>query len=67
MSYIKKMMQKKELFKKYTLQGLLGELDVIECFQEPGKEPFVGELLNKQRQIYLDMEVEPPANPASLC
>lgn len=67
MSYIKKMMQKKELFKKYTLQGLLDELDVIECFQEPGKDPFVGELLNKQRQIYLDMEVEPPANPASLC
>lgn len=67
MSYVKKMMQKKELFRKFTLQGLLDELDVIECFHEPGKEPFGGELLNKQKQIYLDLEVEPPANPASLC
>jgi hypothetical protein len=30
-------MQEKKLFAKYTLPGLLDELDVIECFSEPGK------------------------------
>ncbi|MDD4257708.1 MAG: hypothetical protein PHG38_07675, partial [Bacteroidales bacterium] len=35
----KEHMQDKNLFKKYTLQGLLDELDVIECFMTPGKDP----------------------------
>ena len=66
LSYIKKQMQDKELFKKYTLQGLLDELDVIECFEEPGREPIVGEVLKKQEQIYADMGVEAPGIAASL-
>lgn len=66
LSYIKKQMQDKELFKEYTLQGLLDELDVIECFEEPGREPIVGEVLKKQEQIYTDMGVEAPGIAASL-
>lgn len=38
-SLYKEHMQDKNLFKKYTLQGLLDELDVIECFMTPGKDP----------------------------
>ncbi len=34
LSYIKKQMQEHALFKKYTLQGLLDELEVIECFEQ---------------------------------
>ena len=30
----------KKLFGKYTLQGLLDELDIIECFKQPGKAPY---------------------------
>ena len=67
LSYIKKHMQDKNLFKKYTLQGLLDELDVIECFITPGKDPFIGEVLQKQQQIYLDMGVKNPVTAASLC
>lgn len=67
LSYIKKHMQDKNLFKKYTLQGLLDELDVIECFITPGKDPFIGEVLQKQQQIYLDMDVKNPVTAASLC
>ena len=39
--------------------GLLDELDVIECFREPGKAPIQGEVLKKQEQIYRDLGVEP--------
>lgn len=67
LAYIKKKMQEKGLYATYTLQGLLDELDVIECFTEPGKTPIVGEILKKQKQIYIDMGVSVPLNPASLC
>ena len=67
LSYIKKRMQEKKLFKDYTMTRLLDELDIIECFQQPGKEPFIGEILNRQKQLYLDLGFTPPENPASLC
>jgi transposase len=67
LAYIKKQMQDKDLFKKYTMHELLDELDIIECFTEPGKAPYVGEVLQKQKLLYLDMEVEAPVNFAALC
>ena len=60
LSYIKKQMSEKDLFKQYTTQGLLDEVDLIECFNEPGKALFVGEVLQKQRQIYKNMNVQAP-------
>ncbi len=59
LSYIKKKMEETGLFSKYTMHELLDELDVIECFQEPGKSPIQGEVLKKQEQIYRDLGVEP--------
>lgn len=59
LSYIKSQMQKYKLFAKYTLQGLLDELDVIECFCEPGKALMPGEVLKKQEALYEAMEVTP--------
>ena len=67
LSYIRKHMIDKKLFDKYTLRGLLDELDLVECFRHPGKEPYIGEMLDKQRRIYLDMDVPVPANVTSLC
>lgn len=66
LSYIKKQMGDKNLFKQYTLQGLLDEVDLIECYTEPGKSLFIGEILQKQRQIYKDMDVPAPDVVASL-
>ena len=66
LSYIKKQMSEKDLFKQYTTQGLLDEVDLIECFNEPGKALFVGEVLQKQRQIYKDMNVQAPNVISSL-
>lgn len=66
-SYIRKRMQDKGLYRKYTLQGLLDELDVIECFRQPCKDLYIGEVLSRQKQIYLDMDVPEPSNITSLC
>jgi len=54
-SYIKKQMDDKGLFKKYTIQGVL---DVIECFQQPGSRTFLGEVTSKQKQLFEDLGVE---------
>jgi transposase len=62
LSYIKKQMQDTDLFKKYTLQGVLDQLDVIECFEAPGKKLRVGELLSKQKEIYKKLGVVPPTS-----
>lgn len=59
LSYIKKKMEETGLFSKYTMHGLLDELDVIECFTEPGKAPIQGEVLKKQEQIYRVLGVTP--------
>ena len=59
LSYIQKKMEEKGLFATYTLHELLDELDVIECFMEPGKTPIQGEILKKQEQIYRDLGVAP--------
>jgi len=60
LSYIKKQMQDHQLFKTYTLQTLLDQVDVIECFERPGHRLQVGEILEKQKKIYSDMGVEVP-------
>lgn len=59
LSYIKKKMEEAELFSRYTMHELLDELDVIECFKEPGKAPIQGGVLKKQEQIYRDLGVTP--------
>jgi hypothetical protein len=61
LSYIKKKMQEHNLYKKYTLQTLLDELDVIECFEYPGKKLQVGEVLQKQKEIYEALGVVAPS------
>lgn len=62
LSYIKKQMQKNNLFRDYTLQSLLDKLDVIECYEQPGQAVRVGEILVKQKQLYHDLGVELPTS-----
>ena len=62
LSYIKKQMQMKHMFKDYTISGLLDKLDVIECFMRPGQKLQVGEVLEKQKQIYYDLNIMPPTS-----
>ena len=62
LSYIKKQMQEHDLYKSYTLQGVLNKLDVIECFESPGRELRIGELLEKQKELYIYLGVTPPTS-----
>jgi len=55
-------MQEKKLFKKFTMQEVLDEFDVIECFEVPGKRLQVGETTKRQRELYLQLGVSPPAS-----
>jgi transposase len=64
LSYIKKQMQDKELFKTYTITDLLDELETIECFNRPGRKTRFSEITKKQRELFNAMEVR---LPASLC
>ena len=59
-SYINKQMQNTKMYKELTLSEMLDKLDVIECFEYEGKELRVGEILEKQKQIYRDLEIPIP-------
>ncbi len=50
------------MFGKYTLQGLLDQFDVIECFGRPGKDMRVGEITKKQQELYEVLGVVPPSS-----
>ena len=61
LSYIKKRMQEEDLFRKWTLQGLLDELDLVECFEAPGYGKMLGELTKKQADLYQKLGIDPPS------
>lgn len=61
LSYVKKKMQDANMFEKWTLQGLLDELDTIELFEAPEHGRILGEVTKKQVEIYHALEVIPPS------
>jgi len=62
LSYLSTMMHNSHLYKDYTIASLLDKLDVIECFQTPGRKVRIGEILETQRNIYLALDVKPPSS-----
>jgi transposase len=61
LSYVKKKMQDAKLFEKWTLQGLLDELDVIELFESPEQGRLLGEVTKKQEELFLALGITPPS------
>lgn len=61
LSYVKKKMQEAGLFEKWTLQGLLDELDGIELFEAPSHGRVLGEITEKQKELYRALGVEVPS------
>lgn len=45
-------MKEKKLYRNYSIQTLLDELDVIERFHYEGQRTHYGEMTDKQRKIY---------------
>lgn len=62
LSHITRKIQESNLFKDYTLQEVLDELDVIECYEVPGQRLMVGEMTKKQMELYARLEVRGPAS-----
>ena len=60
LSYIKKKMQDKNLFRSFTMQELFDELDIIECLEQTGKAARIGEVTRKQSKLYETLGIEPP-------
>jgi transposase len=61
LSYIKKAMSDNDLFKNYTMQELLDELDIIERFEHPGHRHHIGEITKKQLYLYECLGVNAPS------
>lgn len=61
LSFIQKAMGDNDLFKNYTMQELLDELDVIERFEQSGKVHHIGEVTKKQTKLYEYLGVKSPA------
>ncbi|MFA7230596.1 MAG: IS1634 family transposase, partial [Victivallaceae bacterium] len=62
LSELQKRMRGKKMFEQYTLQGVLDELDLIECYEVPGKRLQVAEVLKKQTELYHNLDITPPAS-----
>lgn len=60
LSYIKKQMDDHGLFKSYTMQTLLDDLDIIEYYQQPGRAHHLSEITKKQSSLYEVMDVTVP-------
>ena len=61
-SYFDHQMKERRLYDQYSMQQLLDNLDVIECFENEHYAPRIGELLNKQIEIYKALGVPPPTS-----
>jgi len=60
MSEIKRRMQDTELFKKYTMQEMLDQIDLIECFEQKGRAIRYSEIIKKQSEIFEALGIKPP-------
>lgn len=60
LSYIKKCMSDNDLFKKFTFQSMLDEIDIIEKYDVPAHRSHVSEVTEKQKKIYQFMGVAFP-------
>ena len=61
LSYVKTRMQETKLFEKWTLQGLLDELDTVELFESSEYGRVLGEITQKQKDIYAALGIRMPS------
>ena len=61
-SSIHKRLQNSGTYKKYTMQQVLDRLDVIECFEMPGHDLRIGEVLSEQHELFNRLEVPSPTS-----
>lgn len=62
LSYIKKQMQDSGLFKHYSIQSALDELESIELFETAGRQAQIGQVFEKQESIYRALGIASPTS-----
>ncbi|MDT8380541.1 MAG: transposase, partial [Desulfotignum sp.] len=62
LSHITKKMQESNLFKDHTMQEVLDEVDLVECFEVPGQQLQIGEITKRQIDLYTKLGIKPPAS-----
>lgn len=60
LSYIKKTMSDHDLYKRFTIQELVDELDVIKRYEQPGRRHSLSEITQKQKDLYTCFQLEVP-------
>jgi len=53
-------MHENKIFGKLTLQELLYEFDIIECYEKPGHTLRVGEMTKRQIDLFRSMDMSAP-------
>lgn len=61
-SYLDHKMKESGLYNKYTMQALLDKLYILECFEDTNHFLRIGEMLNKQAEIYEVLGIEAPTS-----
>ena len=61
-SHLDHKMKETDLYKTYTMQQLLDKLDVLECYEDEKRALRIGELLDKQADIYRTLGVDLPTS-----
>jgi transposase len=62
LSHINNRMQNAHLYKDYTMASLLDKLDIIECLEVSNKRLQIGEILEKQKELYSAFGFPPPSS-----
>ena len=61
LSYLKKKMEEAKLFDRWTLQGVLDEVDLIEVVKAPGSRKIIGDVTKTQKELFQSLEITPPS------
>lgn len=61
-SHLDHKMKETGLYSNYTMLQLLDKLDVLECFEDANHSLRIGEMLNKQAEIYQALGVDVPTS-----
>ncbi len=61
-SHLDNKMRTSQLYSKYSMHLLLDKLNIIECYEYPSSRLKLGELLDKQVEIYNALGVTPPSS-----
>ena len=56
------LVQENKLFKHHTMQEILDEFDIIECFEVPGKQLQIGETTKRLMNLYTKLGIIPPTS-----